>query len=156
MKLDSSILKEMISKQLNTLLESSDDGDVYSHGIGGGRAVATKALYPPDPSDPPEEPEQDPVRHSFDGAALHQFFDSQYAMTPLLEVPWKQVEGAIIKIAKQYRSAVQEGKPQGYIDGFFRHLDDLGELMKAHPDNQTPDEGIDRMMKRIKDRLISL
>ena len=153
MKLDSSILKEMVSKQVNTLLES-DDGDVYAHGIGDGRAVATKALYPPDPSDPSEEPKKDPLRFSFQGTALHQFFDSEYMMTPLIEIPLSEMRNAMFAIIGEYRSAVKEEKSEGFINSFFKHLDVLGELMKVHPDNQNPDEGIDRMMERIKNRLI--
>ena len=153
MKLNSSILKEMVSKQVNTLLES-DDGDVYAHGIGDDRAVATKALYPPDPSYPPEEPKKDHLRFSFQGTALHQFFDSEYMMTPLIEIPFSEMRNAMFAIIGEYRSAVKEEKSEGFINGFFKHLDDLGELMKVHPENQTPEEGIDRMMERIKNRLI--
>ena len=71
----------------------SDDGDVYSHGIGGGRAVGTKALYPPDPSlcSTSREPKKDPLGFSFKGSALHQFFDSEYMMTPLIQIPYREI-----------------------------------------------------------------
>lgn len=156
MKLNSSILKEMVSKQLNTLLES--DGDVYAHGIGGGRAVATKGQYPPDPSRPPqEEPKKDPLRFSFQGTALHQFFDGKYMMTPLVEIPWHETRKAILNITGEYLTAVREEKSEGFINGFLKHLDDMGELLKVHPEKpeSQSSESVDRLIKRLKDKLIA-
>lgn len=156
MKLNGSILKEMVSKQLNTLLESSDDGDVYSHGIGGGRAVATKGQYPPDPSrPPPEEPKKDPLRFSFKGTALHQFFDSEYMMTPLIQIPYRESRKALSNIFSGYIDAVREGKSEGFINGFLKHIDDMGEYMKSHPDLEVSPQQIDGMTKKIKDKLIA-
>lgn len=149
-------MKEMVSKQLNTLLESSDDGDIYSHGIGGGRAVATKGQYPPDPSrPPPEEPKKDPLRFSFQGTALHQFFDSEYMMTPLIEIPYRETRAALMNIINGYIKAVREGLSEGFIDGFLRHLDDMGELLKSHPSSHSSPQEIDGMIKNVKDKLIA-
>ena len=159
-KINKNYIRKIIKEELSRIKESDDRYVDYGAPSGDGKtAVQYRGMYPPG-SPPPAKPKEDPLKFSFQGTALHQFFDSEYMMTPLIEIPMGETRNAFRKILDEYRTAVREGESEGFINAitkrFFKHLDDMGELLKIHPERHSSPQQIDEMIKKLKDFLISI
>ena len=156
-KINKNYIRKIIKEELSRIKESDDRYVDYGAPSGDGKtAVQYRGMHPPG-SPPPTKPKEDPLKFSFQGTALHQFFDSEYMTTPLIEIPFGETRKALSKILDEYRTAVREGKSEELINRFFKHVDDMGELFKIHPEwQQNSPQQIDEMIKKIKDFLISI
>jgi hypothetical protein len=157
-KINKNLIRKLIIEELSYIRESDDRYVDYNAPSGDGQtAVQLRGKLPPRYPPPPEEPKKDHYKFSLKGSALNQYFDSEYMMTPLEQIPYREMAPALKKIYMNYIEVVREKKPKAYHDQFLdrtlKHLDEMNELMKIHPDAQEPREKVDKMFERIRNQL---